>query len=223
MAWLTSSLSLRFMLHFATFGRWGDQTAPGGLLRYEVNLQPLLLAGGIGSIDVTAESIIPDACDLSYQVQQSGVWAAFAADPLTPALSPAPTQLPFRVVMTGTTDLMPACSMTNNQVVLISAPALAFHHYSTSMSVTSTSHVKVQVRLVGFISANHTLVGAIHGPSHVAFATSVDEPQTDGSLLRTWTFNVTTYTSFYIELHGTTDGTVDNFVVTSRDVMATLT
>lgn len=209
-------LSMRFKLHYCTWGRWGGQQSPGGQLRYEVNLQPLLLAGGIGSVDVLADAIVPDACDLSYEVQVGGVWKPFAADPLSPSFAGAPTQLPFRVVMSGTTDLMPGVSFDESQVTLTSAAAGTFHHYSDEITCASSSCVKVVAHMIGFAEANHELDCSIHyngSPAHLDANTEADHTEADGTTTRTFTFNTTGCTAFKVELHGTSNHTGGDFIV----------
>lgn len=223
--WPSGPLSLRFKLHFATWGRWGDQSSPGGQLRYEVGLQPLLLAGGITAADVLAESIIPEACNVSYEVQEGGAWRPFAADADGPTFAGAPTQLPFRAVFTGTTDLMPGVSFANSQLTLTAAPADEFWHFSESQTCAESSCIKVVARLIGFVEANHELDCSVHynGSTHKDFDTEVDKVEADGTRTRTFTHNVTACTSFQVELHGTSNHTGDEFVVSSVEWFAKAT
>ena len=93
--------TLRFMLHFLTWGNWGGQ--PGqvaGQLRYPVDMTPLQLAGtGIASVDVLADAIIPPATDLSYAIQIGGIYKTFNYDPNSPGFAPGLTFAPWRVVL----------------------------------------------------------------------------------------------------------------------------
>ena len=132
--WLSSPKSLRFLTHYATWGQWGSQQSPGGQLRYEVQLQPLQLAGGIAGVEVLAETIEPAATNISYEVQLAGVWVPFAAGANAPSFAGNPALLPFRIVYTGTTDLMPGVSFTNNQVMMHGPRATTYHHISNSIS-----------------------------------------------------------------------------------------
>lgn len=223
--WTVGHKTLRFMAHFCTWGRWGDQSSPAGGIRYEINLESLQLAGGISSIDVLAEAIIPAATDLSYEIQLNGVWIPFAADPDSPAFSGNPTLLPFRVVFTGTTDLMPGLSLDESEVTLTGSDATAFHHYSIEVSLgTPSDNIKVVGKVHNYVEANHNLDCSIHYSSthHPADASS-DEVMSDGTLMRTWTFATSAVDTFNIELHGETDGTGDNFFVGQRIAYATPT
>jgi hypothetical protein len=78
--WGPGPRTLRFLAHFATWSRWGDQQSPGGQLSYQINMQPLQLAGGIGAVDVLAEAIVPAATDLNFALMVGGVWQKFAQD-----------------------------------------------------------------------------------------------------------------------------------------------
>jgi hypothetical protein len=214
----TSPKSLRFALHYATWGQWqGNNQATGGGVRMEIQMQPLQLPGGIGGIDIIADSIVPACTDLSYQVQIAGAWQPFSEDPDTPDLSSNPPLLPFKIAFTGTTDLMPAISCVKSQVTLIGAPQNAFHHISQAIVVGSTStHIKVIAKLVAFDAARHTCIASVHiGASHFNYDTVSDDTNTDGSINRTWVFNqtVTAGNSFYVEMDGTNTGVGDRFIV----------
>ena len=206
---------MRHLLHFATWGRWGDQTSPGGQLRYEISLEPLVLAGGIGAIDVLAEHIIPAATDLHYEVRVDGVWQQFDQD--SSALDGGDNILDFRVVMTGTTDLMPGFSLTNSEVELTKAAATVFHHISKPLSVTSTKP-RVTVKLLNFQdSVQDCIVKIWPGAAGPAVTgTDVDELMDDGTIVRTTSWTTASNTSFRVILHGVTNGVVPPFIVGER-------
>lgn len=213
-----SPKSLHFMLHYLTWGNWGGQQNPGGQLHYDIQLQALQLAGGIANIDVLAEHIIPSATNLNYAVQVSGTWVPFAADPDSPSFTGNPPLLPFKVIFTGTSDLMPGVSIVNSQVKLTGPSMNSYHHISTSIPVNSTlTGIKVLATAPSFVPANHTLVGSIHyGATHMSPSVTASVVNPDGSTNFTWTFNQTGITAYQVELDGTTNGTGDNFVVSQR-------
>ena len=213
--------TLRFLAHFATWARWGNQPSPGGQLRYEVNLQPLQLAGGIGSVDVLAEHIIPAACDLNYEVQVDGVWQPFRED--FTAIDGGDALLPFRVVFTGTTDLMPGVNLDESEVELTRAAASSYHHISTLITQgTPTNSIKVIVKAQDFVEANHDLVVSIHyGATNDAADVVTDEIMDDGSLMRTCTWTVSAVSSYYIKIDGATNNVGPNFVVRQRIAYST--
>ena len=215
-AHLHSPRTMRFRAHFATWGRWGDQASPGGQLRYEINLQPLQLAGGIGSVDILAEHIIPAATDLHYEVMVDGVWRQFAQD--VDVLDGGDALLPFRVVMNGTTDLMPGVSLTQSEVTLTRAAASAFHHISVPITTSSTQHIKVIAKILDFVEANHDCNTSLYyGSTHDTGGVVEDEVTDDGTLVRTTTFSPGVgVTSFRILIDGATDGVGEAFVVGER-------
>jgi hypothetical protein len=214
--WTSTVKSLRFRAHFCTWGLYGQNPNTNGQVNYAIDLQPLQLSGGIGSIDVLADTIIPPATDLSYQIQISGVWVPFAGDPDTPSLALNPALLPFRVVFSGTTDLMPGLSLTNSQVKLERAMATAFHHISTTITLgTPTNSIKVIVKMLNFVEAHHDCTITLHyaGPTHKSADVVADVTLDDDTIQRTATFNVSSVSSFQVEIDGATDGVGDNFVV----------
>jgi hypothetical protein len=214
--WPSGPRVMRFQAHFATWGRWGGQTSPGGQLRYEVTLQPLILAGGIGAIDVLAETIIPAATDLHFEVQVGGVWKPFQQDF---ALSDTTGALQFRVVFTGTTDLMPGVSQINSEIELTKAAALTFHHVSKPVVVTGGStQPRVITKLLNFQGgAVHTCAVKVSAGGAASVAgTDADELLDDGTLVRTTTFTTASNTSFRVIINGTTNGVATPFVVGER-------
>lgn len=220
--WGPGPRTLRFLAHFATWSRWGDQQSPGGQLSYQINLQPLQLAGGIGAVDVLAEAVVPAATDMNFSLMVGGVWQKFAQD--YTALTGSDALLPFRVEMTGTTDLMPGISLTNSQISLTKAAAPAFHHISKPITLGSSSaSVKVSARMNNFVSAHHTCNITLHyGATHNTAPVVVDMLSDDTTTwLRSATFTVPNISSYVIEIDGTTDGVGDNFFISERITYAT--
>jgi hypothetical protein len=219
---LTSPKSLRFMLHYCTWGQWqNNSNASGGGVRMELQLQPLQMAGGIAGIDVLADTIIPAATDLSYQIQLAGQWQPFSEDPNTPQLASLPPLLPFKIVFTGTTDLMPGINFSQSQVQLTGGEASTFHHISEPIAIAAAcTHVKVVCKLISFDTTHHSCVASIHfGTTHANPDVVGDAVQTDGSIDRTWTFNqsIAALGSFYVEIDGSTDNAIPGrFIVASR-------
>jgi hypothetical protein len=219
--------SIKFMLHYLVWSQWGQQPAPSGQLRYDVELQPLSLGGGIASVDVLAEHIIPPATDLSYAVMVNNNWIPFAGDPDNPKpLGSANNLLRFKVIFTGTTDLMPGVSLTNSQVKLIGPSVNGFYHISTNIprGGSTGTGVKVMANVTSF-TAHHTLTAAIHyGATHMTPNGAQPTTQVllaDGVTTQfTWNFSQTGINAYQIELTGGTDGTGDNFVVSQRSAFS---
>src|ERR1017187_1260066 len=134
----TNPKSIRFQLHFATWAQWqGTSNPTGGLARATIQMHSLLQSGGIGGVDILADAIEPPATTISYQVQVNNVWSPFDADPADPDFSGNPTQLPFQIVFSGTTDLMPGVSLTNSLITLQPGPSNNMHHISDEIVLAS--------------------------------------------------------------------------------------
>jgi hypothetical protein len=223
----TNPKSLRFKLHYATWGQWQGQSNPiGGSTQAAIALAPLQLAGGIGGVDVLADSVVPPATELSYQVQINGAWQKFDADPNHPGFTGQPPLLPFRANCIGTTDLMPAFSLQNSQVTLQGGRANVFHHISQPVNFGSSMvHVKVMSKLIGFVAAHHTCTCSLHyGATKNSSPQSViDTTNADGSIDRYWTFLVSGQTGVTIEFDGSNDGVGDAFVASQRTCWAAST
>lgn len=213
--------TLRFMLHYLVWGQYGGNT-PTGQLRYPVELQPLSLSGGIQSVDILAEHIIPAATDLSYALYLNNQWQPFNPSPDNPTPLGSSVQLVrLQVIFTGTTDLMPGVSLTNSQVKLTGTTQNSFYHISTNIARGSATVTGIQVitSSTGFTS-HHTLSCAIHTTAKVT-PTTISPPVllSDGvTTQHVWAFTTgaTSISNYQVELTGGTDGTGDNFVVSQR-------
>jgi hypothetical protein len=215
--------TLRFMLHYLVWSQWGQQQSPTGQLRYDVELQPLSQGGGIAAVDVLAEHIIPPATDLSYAVMVNNNWIPFAGDPDNPKpLGASNNLVRFKMMFTGTSDVMPGVSLQNSQVKLVGPSTNGYYHISTSIprGTGTGTGVKVMANVTGF-TAHHTLTCAIHyGATHMVPNGTIPVTQTlmaDGVTTQfTFNFAQAGISAYQVELTGGTDGTGDNFVVSQR-------
>ena len=115
--------------------------------RTEVQLQPLTLSGGIASIDVLAEAIVPAGSQLVYEIQIAGKWYSMS-DPASPLpLNSLPPLLPWRAVLLGTTESMPGFGVSSNSRAYTSRPRSDFRHVSTARTVPSTTSIDIDFRL----------------------------------------------------------------------------
>jgi hypothetical protein len=181
-------------MFYATWFRWDTNEHaryPSGAI--PLQFQPLQLAGGISGIEVLAEHVIPRICTLKYQVQIGGNWQDFDTAPNTPQWSTNPALLPFRALFIGTTDLMPAFNIREMQVKLSGPQLGAFHHISNDIIPGNPiGHVELIALADAFDAAHGTLVASIHYNTTVKQYADVitDQIMGDGSLMRTWVFNV---------------------------------
>jgi hypothetical protein len=220
--WGNGPRSMRFLAHFCTWGRWGEQQSPGGQLNYPINLQPLLLAPSVGSVDVLAEAIVPAATDLNFALLIGGEWRKFDHD--FSYFTTATSLVQFRVEFNGTTDLMPGISLVASEVELAATASPTYHHISKPITLGSaTTSVVVVLRMTGFVEAHHNCDISLHygATRNTSPTVAADDLQDDGSYIRKATFTTTSITSFQIEIDGATDGVGDNFIVNERIVFAT--
>lgn len=188
--------------------------------RAVVELNALSLSGGIASLDILAPSIVPDSTGLTYEVQVGGVWTPIGKTDVSilGAGGSLPPLVPLRAVFVGTPDVMPAITLTGSRV-RVSRPRTAFTHISTERTLpTSSSSIRVVARLEYFDAAHHTAVGKIRtgaGFTTVVTASStVSKTLEDGSIERTWLFNLGSPVSAYkIQIEGTTDAVLRSWHV----------
>jgi len=165
--------------------------------RTVINLQPLQLAGGILSIDITAGAISPPGTTLSYEVQVGSTWYNLH-DVDTYVLGQGgviPPLLPFRAVFNGTGDVMPCLSLTDS-LCKASRPATALRHISKTRTLpAASSQIRVIQRYEYFDPTYHT--ASVHLRTGAGFAT-VTAPSSvstaidplDGAYERTYVFNL---------------------------------
>ena len=122
--------------------------------RCEVMLETVSLAGGITDIEIAAQQVVPDGCELTYEIQVAGKWY-----PLTDLqrLSSQPNLVPLRAVFLGTNDLAPAIQLAAG-VIKVSRPALGITAYSTLRTLPSAqSNIKVSLTLSNFDGSKNTI------------------------------------------------------------------
>lgn len=191
--------------------------------RAVIDMQPLSLSGGISNIDVIASAVVPGSTTLTYEVQISNVWVPLSeADPgALGAGGNVPPLLPLRAVFSGTPDVMPGVTLSGSQVK-VSRPRTSLKHTSAVRTLpASSTQIRVIARLESFQSAHHTctaklLTGAGY-TTQTNPSSSVDIVNADGSIERTWLFNLGAgVTTFKTEISGTTDSALNTFNIAWR-------
>lgn len=187
--------------------------------RVVIALQPLQLDGGIANIDINAESIIPGATDLVFEVEINSAWRPLTEVDVT-ALIGLPPLIPLRAVFLGTSDIMPALKLLGS-VVKVWRPRTTFKHISDNCIRVSTTSIKVQLKLEGWNAANHTVACTLL--TGVSFATvetaDVTETQVidDYTTIKTYTFNLgAAISNFKIQIDGTTSTALSTYHVAER-------
>ncbi|MEN5275757.1 hypothetical protein ABE527_02290 [Brucella sp. TWI432] len=163
--------------------------------RVTVNLQPWNLSGGICSIDLVTRQTVPDGCAIAYEVQIGSVWHTI--DQVVSGASPLanlPANINARIVMLGTTELMPGINLLQSKAT-VSRPRRDGVHITTPFVTPGpVKEIMEIVILEHYDEVNHDLscrllTGAGFG-TETAPSAVTDEVQPDGSIRRTftWTF-----------------------------------
>ncbi|MEO0496284.1 MAG: hypothetical protein AAF141_02790 [Pseudomonadota bacterium] len=168
-------------------------TAEFDVPRMVINLQDFTLGGGIVGIDLDLEQLVPDGTSITYEVRIDNVWTPleFVGDDNHP-LTGLPANLNARVVLLGTTQLMPAIKM-NGSFVTTTRPRIDGTHISEPrLAPANVDEITAVVTLEHFDEANHDCVASILVGA--GFATEVapssfsDKVLPDGTIRRTFVY-----------------------------------
>ena len=189
--------------------------------RVEVVLQSVSLAGGISDINIAAPQIVPDGCELRYEIQVGGKW--YPLGDAAMRLSTLPDIVPLRLVLLGTSDLAPAFRLAPNAITG-SRAATSLAHWSKLRTLAApSSSITVQVVVAQWDAANHTLACEIKsGATTYTPATTVVRDEPDGQAKRfTFTFTPPAISTYAIKLTGARTAASAPFVVVERTDVAT--
>jgi hypothetical protein len=208
-----------FQLNFAEFD----------VPRVAVQLGPLELQNGIAAVDINVDSIRPPACNTSFEVQINGLWTplgAASADSPNP-LNGLPPLLPFRVVLTGTTDVMPGIGVGPNGWAYTWRPRPDFRHISTVQNLPAPVNVVfVDIRLEAWRGEpyHQCQVRLLTGDNHTNVVAPVFQDDSIDrrdamAITRRLTFEFAEeeeIDSFRIRIEGTTDNVLATYHVAER-------
>ena len=189
--------------------------------RVEVVLQSVSLAGGISDINIAAPQIVPDGCELRYEIQVGGKW--YPLGDAAMRLSTLPDIVPLRLVLLGTSDLAPAFRLAPNAITG-SRAATSLAHWSKLRTLAApSSSITVQVVVAQWDAAHHTLACEIKsGATTYTPATTVVRDEPDGQAKRiTFTFTPPAISTYAIKLTGARTAASAPFVVVERTDVAT--
>lgn len=124
--------------------------------RYEVQMQPASLSGGISAMRVLAAAHAPQGTSLSWEIQNGGVWYPLNSN-TSGALASNPALVPLRAVFTGTSDLMPGIDLTQAELECTATATSATHWSQARALGSSTTSVKVDYFVSGWDASHHTL------------------------------------------------------------------
>jgi hypothetical protein len=213
---------LMFIVHHAQFQK----------STVTVDLTPLQLAGGINHIDLLAPMIVPPSTHITFQVSINNVWKDISgvdvAEGEDSILHELPVLLPFRVVMVGTTDVLPIVDLAKSQV-LIERPKTTFKHISTVRTLpgsSTTKQIVVSLNVADFDTVNHTLVAKIlHGAGYTTVKTAdatvltedASRPSSELAYEKKFTFTLgSAISSYKIQIEGTTASATNTFHIEKR-------
>ena len=212
-----------FALNFAEF------TSP----YVEVQLRPLQLGGGIAAIDLLTPSAVPAGTKLVFAVQDpaNGVWKPLTAESGGNALLGLPPLVQFKVIMIGTTDLMPGFGVGADARVVTTRPRPDARHISAVRNLPAPCKTfTIKIRLEAWRGAPHhthalkiltgpllnTGVGdTLVEPTIVTEAPAPDDPE--NAIVRNYTFTLAVAVStFVMRQEMTTDNVLSTFHVAKR-------
>jgi hypothetical protein len=179
-----------------------------------IDLQGLQLVGGIVDIDILLGCVVPASSKMTFQVQSNGKWLALSAVTAGElnASGALPPLLPFRVVLTGTQECMPAIDTTQSWVE-VSRPKKAWKHIWPANPRTPpapSQSIRCMVRYENFDPAHHTagaqLVDGNNTAAPIAPSSMTDLTPEPGVLERTYVWNtVAPLSSYKIITNSATD------------------
>lgn len=185
--------------------------------RTVVDMQPVNLDGGIAALDILAPMVVPDACDLTYQVNLPTGWVPLSE--VTPdALVGLPPLLPLQIVFQGTPDLHAGIMLTGSQLKA-ERPRTSFKHKSTlRVLATSSQTIELSWLLGNWDAGFHTFAATIDTGSVIETADVIEDVALPGNQLRRrMTFNLPApIPSFRIVADGDTSTALNLFHVEER-------
>lgn len=162
--------------------------------RVTVNLNGWNLSGGICGIDLLTKQVVPDGCTISFEVQIGSVWHTI--EQIASGASPLynlPANINARIVLLGTTELMPGINLGQSKVT-VSRPRTNGVHITKARTAPGPVTEIIEILTIEhFDEVNHDLTCSILTGANFATETQptavTDEIQPDGSVRRvlTWT------------------------------------
>jgi len=176
-----------------------------------IQFNSLSLDGGILAIDLLGRAVVPDGCQLFYEVQpEGGDWQAITSENIS-ILNPSspPTSLYFRGRFVGTKDVAAGVQLAGSKVT-VSRPKVTFKHVSSQFTITSVTTLAVKVRLTNFqddgAGTPHSCTVRLHIGSDYITGTVADAlvDAATKTYERTVTFTTDAFTQFRVVIDGTT-------------------
>jgi hypothetical protein len=198
--------------------------------RFEVQLAPAELSGGVAALDINTDAQIPEGTELTFEAQINGVWTPLA-DPGPEATTPPLTGLPplvnMRAVFTGAPSLMPGMAIGPNSEIYTWRQRSDFKHVSETRTMPgAVNTVTVTLRAESWLDTPaHTLDCKLRTGTEPTFATIINPTATatevasddPGAIVRNFTFSsLGGITAYKIEISGTTNNVLTPYHVAER-------
>ncbi len=186
-----------------------------------IEFAPINLDGGLRNIDIAAGTVVPDSCQLIYEMRPNGTgdWQPLTVSNVD-ALNGAPPLCQFRARFVGTRDVQAGLLLTGSRVY-VWRPKIAFKHVSKAITLGAAStHIYVRAVLERFDDTPHDLDCKLRiSGADVNHTGSVTDEILDPVLkriARTFYFNPASTTTFEVELIGTSNSPASMFHVAER-------
>lgn len=161
--------------------------------RVTVNLNPWNLSGGICSIDLLVNQVVPEGCSIAWEIQVGSVWHTIQ-DVLSGAtpLYNLPANINSRIVFIGTTELMPGINLGQSKVT-VSRPRTNGVHVTKARNAPAPVKEIIEIlTLEHYDDASHSLTCTILTGAGFTTETQptavTNETMPDGSIRRVFTW-----------------------------------
>lgn len=189
--------------------------------RVTVNLTGWNLSGGICALDLLTKMVVPDGCAISFEVQVGSVWQSI--DEVATggsALYNLPANIGARMILVGTTELMPGINLSQSTVTL-SRPRKDGVHVAEPMTPPALVKEVIEVLILEhFDKTAHSLActiltGGTYG-TEVQPTSVSDEILPDGTTRRTYNWMISAgITSYKRKIVYNTNSALNVFLVSS--------
>lgn len=182
------------------------------------------LVGGIASLDLISEAVVPAGASMVMEVQIGGVWKPLTGENETASvLASLPSTLPLRLALLGSSRAQPGIVITGSQI-RASRPATAMKHFSVTRTIPSaTTKWRAVWRLTNWDAAKHTAVPKLKVAGAEVSAGTISDRVIDAKTIeRTalWTLGAASATAKLV-LIGTSTDAADNFAASDVTFVAT--
>lgn len=189
--------------------------------RVTVNLNAWNLSGGICSIDLLTKQVVPDGCTISYEVQIGSTWHSLeeVASGASPLFN-LPANINARMVLLGTTELMPGINLAQSTSTVSRPRTNGVHITKARVAPGPVKEIIEILVLEHYDEAPHDLACTILTGGTFATETQptavTNEVQPDGSVRRVFTWVLgTAVTSWKRKTTYNTNSALNVFLVSS--------